>query len=514
MEVDNIEFIGVDNEKGVKMYRCPLCGDIINVGKNVFYGKCEACSLTFIDFIPQKHQMNFHTSKVTYKLNIGGYGSGKTTMGAYEIFEHCVKVANGKTLITAQTLKQVEEAVLPELEKFIPPWYIKKIVRKPNTSIELVNGHKIIIFPSNDEEKLRSLNLTAFWIIEASGVDYKIFVQLQSRLRNTAALIVDENGEEIGNNFVGLVESNPEEGWIRDNFLLKSDHISASKSVNISRYKKLKTKKPNKNFHTFLSSSVDNKYLPKDFVQNLCDGKDRRWIDKYVYCELTIKEGAVYEEFIDNVVDDFPIPDNWVRMYGFDKGWVDDTVLVCGAVDPKDGVVYIYKGYFANKKAMAFHAQNIKMLTSGFKLYRPIQADPSVKARNDRDGTSYFDNMINYGVYFELANNSILDGIDRVKDLFYLGKLKIFTSCVQLKVEAEKYKWKTDKDNIGSDKPIDKFNHGMDSLRYLVMGLPSNPKDVYGFYEDRGDKYAIIDRIAIDEDEEDGVFNSSETYGL
>ena len=86
----------------------------------------------------------------------------------------------------------------------------------------LTNGHEIIVYASDNEEKIRSLNLTAFWIVEASGVDYKIFTQLQTRLRNRAAIVKDSQGYEIEHRFMGIVESNPEEGKRIKFYLLSS----------------------------------------------------------------------------------------------------------------------------------------------------------------------------------------------------------------------------------------------------------------------------------------------------
>lgn len=212
MKVDELQFIEF-SEDNYRIYKCPLCSSgKVKVHDSVFYGRCDTCLATLIDYKPAPHQVNFHESKAKFKLNIGGYGSGKTTMGAAEITNHALLVANGRTLITAQSLQQVKEAVLPELEKFLPPWFIVKQTRTPLPKYLLTNGHEIVIYASNDEEKLRSLNLTAFWIIEASGVDYKIFTQLTARLRNRAAIVKDREGKEIEHNFLGIVESNPEDG--------------------------------------------------------------------------------------------------------------------------------------------------------------------------------------------------------------------------------------------------------------------------------------------------------------
>jgi len=282
MKLDYLTLLRYDEESAAKVYRCPLCGGEIKVHDNVFYGKCDACSATLIDYKPAPHQVAFHESKAKFRLNIGGFGSGKTTMDAFEVASHALSIPNGRTLVTAQTLQQIREAVLPELEKFLPPWFISKQTKTPLPKYTLTNGHEIIIYASDDEEKIRSLNLTAFWIVEASGVDYRIFTQLQTRLRNRAAIIKDRTGKEIEHRFMGIVESNPEEGWIRDEFLLRSSKIYASKHVDAEGYSKLRTKKAEKAYHSFLSASPDNIYLPSGFIEDTCVGKTDKWINKIV----------------------------------------------------------------------------------------------------------------------------------------------------------------------------------------------------------------------------------------
>jgi PBSX family phage terminase large subunit len=517
MKLDELKLIELSDD-GYKVYACPLCGGHIKVHESVFYGRCDSCLATLIDYKPAPHQVKFHESKAKFRLNIGGFGSGKTTMDAAEVACHALSVANGRTLITAQSLQQVKEAVLPELERFLPPWFFAKAPTKtPLPKYTLTNGHEIIVYASNDEEKLRSLNLTAFWIVEASGVSYDIFTQLTARLRNRAAIVKDRTGKEIEHRFMGIVESNPEDGWIRDEFLIRSDKIFASKNVDTSSYDKLKVEKPEKAYHSFLSASPDNKYLHDNFIRDMCVGKDDRWIRKYVYCYLEVKEGAVYPDFKDCLVDPFPIPDNWLRIFGFDKGWTDETCLCCGAIDAQKGICYIYDEYYMSEKPITYHARRIKEKVMGLPLYKNIMADPSVRNKNDRDGVSYRDYFYNVsGLWLEEANNTIFDGIERVRDFMYQGKLKVFVSCVNLKQEAQKYQWKKGKDGISKDEPVDKQNHLMDALRYLVMALPNDMKEINLVRANEISKETALSRLKmIDDDDskypEDGVGG---VYGL
>lgn len=424
-------------------------------------------------------------------------------MGAAEVATHALSISNGRTLITAQSLQQVKEAVLPELEKFLPPWFISKQTKTPLPKYTLVNGHEIIVYASNDEEKLRSLNLTAFWIIEASGVDYSIFVQLTTRLRNRAAIVKDKEGNEVEHNYMGIVESNPSEGWIRDEFLLRSDRIYASKSVDTSSYDKLKVKKPEKSYHSFLSATPDNKFLHKSFISDMCVGKSDKWIRKNVYCYLEVKDGAVYPDWKDCLVDPFPIPDDWLRIFGFDKGWTDQTCLCCGAIDTKKGICYLYDEYYVSEKPVTYHARRIREKVMGHRLYKNIIADPSVRNKNDRDGVSYRDYFYNVsGLWLEEGNNSIFDGIERVRDFMYQGKLKIFTSCVNLNQEGQKYEWKKGKDGILTDTPVDKENHLMDAMRYLVMALPYDLKEITTNSVSQNKAQSVLDRIKLHDNED------------
>lgn len=520
MKIDELKFIKLDDDH-YKNYVCPLCGGTIKVHDSVFYGRCDTCLVTLLDYKPATHQVNFHKSKARYRLNIGGFGSGKTVMGAAEVATHAYEVSNGRTVIVAQTLSQVKEAVLPELERFLAPWLLKKRIISPLPKFTLNNGHEIIVYTSNNEEKLRSLNLTAFWMVEASGIEYKVFTQLQTRLRNNAAVVKDEKGNEIEHKFMGIVESNPEEGWIRDEMLLRSSVIKASKNVDVSSYEKLRAKKSEPAYHSFLSATPDNPYLHKNFISDITAGKDDRWIRKYIYCYLEVKEGAVYPDFINCLVDPFPMDNpqstkHWPRICGFDKGWTDETCLAVAAIDPISGVCYIYDEYYESQKPITYHATKIKEKIFGLPMYKPIQADPSVRNANDRDGVSYKDYFRNVsGLELAPANNNISDGIERVRDFMYTGKLKFFTSCVNIREEAGKYVFKQNRDGTGTDDPVDRNNHLMDAVRYLVMGLPMDLTELGPSGATSGvDKFNLINRIQPDSNIDDLLNFGAERDGI
>lgn len=458
-----------------RLYECPFCSTEIKVGSNVFYGQCPTCKMTLIDFQPEPYQLNFHKSKAVYRLNIGGFGSGKTTMCCAELARHVLTVPHGKSLITGPKLQQMKDTVIPTLKKFLPKHLIEKDIGTPNVYIKMTNGHEIVLYASNDEENLRSLELTAFYVEEASNVDLSVFTQLRTRLRNPAGIIYDELGRDTGEtHFMGLVSTNPDDGWVRSDFLLMSGKIFTSASIDRSIYDQIRVRNPEPEFHSFLSSSRDNTHLPKNFIRTVCIGRPASWIRKYIDCYLDTKEGAVYPDFAKALVAPIPVDPMWQRVVGFDKGFRDETSGLFLVLNPKDRCIYAYMEYYVKEQPVTYHAEQFKAMMKDLQLYKPIQADPTVRQRSDRDGISYqayFQQRS--GLYLDPANNDIIAGIEKVRDYIYTGKLKIFNTLENLKAEASNYAWQE-----GKELPVDKRNHLLDCLRYAIACLPDNPLDM------------------------------------
>lgn len=463
-----------------RVYECPVClSGKVKIDKSVFYGKCDHCGATIIDFVPLPHQEEYFLSSSVYKLLIGGYGSGKTTIACAADAHHALTVPNGRTLITAPTLQQMKVAVLPELNKFLPPWFLVGGGPKGNPPVyRFTNGHEIHIYASDDETKIRSINLTRFHIEEGSGVKREIFDQLQARLRNSAAVIYDDDGVEIGGKFGGDISTNPEDSWIKDDFLFKSQKVHCSNSIDPKIYEPLMSFHREKLFETFISASFDNIMLPKGTIERISAGKSDRWKRKYLWCYLDSREGLVYPDIHNHYVEPFDIPDDWKRLGGYDPGIGDPTAMVFAAVDPRTSTIYVYDEYYVKDQTISYHGQKLKDRINKFHWLRPIASDPSVNKRSQETGItykSYFKQVT--GITLNPVNNDLLFGIDKVRDYMYQGKVKIFNNLENLRYEASNYAFPspTDRDRNVNVKPIDKDNHLMDALRYMIVQLPNNP---------------------------------------
>ena len=304
--------------KDALVYRCPYCGTgeiTINKRSKHQYGYCDTCDAAYIHYIPLPHQMDVHKCKSPLKLLIGGMGSAKSRCGVMEIIDHALNVPNGRTIIMAQTLKQLSKAIMPIFDTYLPRKFVTKWTdTKADIEIDLTNGHEIIGMASDDEEKLRSMDITAFLLEEASGIKPEVFQECIRRSRNVAGMI---DGVP---HYLGIIISNPAQGFIRD-LLFSSSKIHGSKSIEktVATYKD-RIKDPNPDLEAFLSSSRDNTYLPKGFIEKVINSLTPQQVRLYVDCIIEYAEGAVYPDFLQHLCDRFEIPKDWKYYLAHDPG--------------------------------------------------------------------------------------------------------------------------------------------------------------------------------------------------
>lgn len=159
-------------------------------------------------------------------------------------------------------------------------------------------------------------------------------------------------------------------------------------------------------------------------------------------------------------------------------GLNDPTILVLAAIDPVEGIAYLYDEYGANKLPVPYHAKVMKerLAHIPYGALMGLYGDPSGKKRNINDRRSIFNHYAEYGIHFEAGDNRIDAGIMKVFSYFEMGKLKILSHCVETIQELSNYHYKSiDLGDRVTEKPADGEDHFADSLRYLVQTLPDDP---------------------------------------
>ena len=378
-----------------------------------------------------------------------------------------LETPNGTSLVGTQTYPQLEESAKAQILEMIPDELIADMRKQENTLI-LKNGHRILFRSFDDETKIRSLNLCFWWIEEGSTVDYSVFSQLQARLRNSATT-----------RHRGLISTNPDINWIKTDFLLVSDQIHGTNEV-------YHQEEINPAFSTHIAPTHLNIYLPDDYIETVSANKPTWWKNRYINGSFTSAEGQVYPNIDEAVIPAFDIwqrikSEGWYIYTGADFGLRDPTVFLMVAIDPYEGMAYVFDEYVKTDEAVPYHAKqmNTRLARIPHGLHRRNVGDPSGKRKNQADNRSIFDHYREYGIFFSEGDNRLDAGIFKVHAYLSNGRLKIFDTLTHTIWEHRNYRYKEpsldSQKNLDADKPVDKDNHTVDTLRYIIQELPDNP---------------------------------------
>ena len=379
--------------------------------------------------------------------------------------------------------------------------------------MDLINGARIFYRPLDDPDKLRSLNLTMFVIVEASEVDGEAFQQLKTRTRNmnATAPYLDEQGnpiyEEVNGQLVptveydwrkGIIESNPDSGWIRSQVLYCSDEIHKHGRI-LDDYQVPDGTK-DKAISTHVASTDANAFLPRNFIAELCKNKPGWWVNRYIFSSFSYAEGLVYPSAMAYVVSAFDIPRDWKRIIAADYGLSDDFVYLYGAIDEQHGILYIYKEVRTNNRnieelAKIFHKECEDIPMGG--LWTTPILDPKSGAKRDYNKKTLYDHLLDYGISFQPGHVNVDARVYRLNTYFEAGKIRIFNTCAGLVGELNEYKFypkSLDATSKTPDTPMAKNNHAINPLEWIAMALPADPKKLlYGAYDGKGRSLSEID---------------------
>lgn len=492
--------------------KCPRCGSPTEKAQSIsgddstFWLTCTRCN-TYIDtYVPQPHQYALHADPHKIKGNFGGYGSGKTLTDQKEVIKHMLITPKANVLVGANVSHQYEQTIKRELEADVPAAFVHKY-HVQDKYMDFENRARLMWRSFDDPGKLRSLNLSMYLIVEGSETTNEVFTQLNTRLRNTAAIkfkrdeygnpvtYKDENGDEkfiIENDWrQGIIESNPDSGYIRTDVLLYSDKIHQFGMVPEVYDQDPDTIDPQ--IASFVTATKANKYLPADYEDTFVN-RPEWWKRRYLKGSFQFSEGLVYPQYFNTIIDPFEIPDHWLRMIAFDYGLSDRAVYVFGAIDPVKGILYIYKQIATENmdidQLADLYKQGTSDIPAGGLAFTPI-IDPKSGAKRDYHKKSLISQFLERGILFEPGTISVETRVLQTNAYINSGKVKIFSSCTELIGELREYKFpaKTlDKDGgKNMDKPMDKNNHSINPLEWIITRLPQNPKNIlFGVYNHEG----------------------------
>jgi PBSX family phage terminase large subunit len=407
-----------------------------------------------------------------YARYCGGIGSGKTMIGCIAMV-HMAVLRPGDYLVSRQFMPELKDTTYKTFMEVCPPELIAEIrVADMVVKLHTVERGKLstIMFRGLEEpDKLRSLNLNAFYIDEANQVSEAAFMLLQGRLR----------GKHYRKGFLTMNPGGHDWSW---RWFVQQSHIA---SQDVRRL-----------FLNIRAPSMENVHLPDGYVDTLMASWSEERIKREIMGSDDSFEGQIFNEFDRSihVIKPFRIPDEWTIRIGADDGYRNAAAWVYGAVCP-DGDLYIWNEFYEKEWLIDEIVKTGKdgrqsaLSKLGSRKVEQMRMDPAAKqVKNGLNNWDIYLRALPDGFPMLEAQKSVATGIERVKaymkpDGRGKPRLYIFDTCMNLLDEIAQYKWA--ERPVGQqgklnekEEPVKVNDHACDALRYLVMTLPEpTPKN-------------------------------------
>ena len=367
----------------------------------------------------------------------GGTSSGKTYGILQYLFKEAGSNKNEVVTVVAEDVPSLKSGAYRDAiailnnDPDLAAYYPKQLWNKTDRYFKSLSGSVIEFKSFQDEYDARSGKRDRLFVNEANAVKYGIYEQLS--LRTNKQTIIDFNPSA--------------RFWAHDNLFGRDDVEWV-----VTTYRD----------NAFLNPNIREKiesYEPTP--ENIARGtaNEYRW-KVYGLGEVGRLEGLVFPDF--QVSSEFPTEYKW-RVFGMDFGFTNDpTTLV--EIRYAHGNLYwkehIYETGLTNPDI------SDKMHSLGLDGIQIIadSAEPKSITEIKRRGWN-----IKGAVK---GKDSINQGIDAIKRY----KCYIDSSSKNLIEEFSSYTWDKDRDGNPTNKPVDKFNHGIDAGRYALSRKILKPK--------------------------------------
>lgn len=387
-----------------------------------------------------------------YLVFYGSGGSGKSRFIVQRMVVKLLILQHRKLLVVRKVDNTLRDSVFQEFKTVLTEWNIvdKCIVNKSDMSITFPNGNIILFKGLQDPERIKSISgITDIWIEEASEVNKEDFNQLDLRLRSR------EQYQEI------ILSYNPVS---KDNWVYTMFHKENKLGANVV-------------FTTY----KDNRFLPESYINSL---EMLRFTNPTYYKIYALGEFGTLNKVIYN---------NWERLdlstklatlgnkelrLGCDYGFVSDpTAILLLHYDKVNNNIYIFDEIYKKEMLTDDIVNSIK--ARGWDKVGKIIGD-SAEPRLIRE-------MQIKGIPIRPSvkgKGSILQGITFIQQ----HSIYVDNKCKNTINELRNYAWVKDKSTLEYiNKPVDRYNHALDALRYGVeefsiklIGNNSNVKAMLG----------------------------------
>lgn len=368
-----------------------------------------------------------------FNVYYGGAGSGKSIFVFQKLIIKAFKMRR-KVLVVRKTAKShansTFQTVIDILSRFNVLTYCN--INKTTLTISLPNGSKFLFYGCDDVEKIKSIaGITDIVAEECSELSLEEVLQLDLRLRANEPYL----------QFYFMFNPVSKANWTYKRWFDDGATVGDDTFILHTTYK-------------------DNKFLPPEYIESL---------EKLIQTSPTYYKIYALGEFasLDKLVFN-----NWkvaafnnaelkgTLLVGLDFGFVNDTTaFIASVLIEESKEIYIFQEWGETNKTNDEIAAVIKAL--GFSKSAIIAdcADQKSIEEIKRCGVPRIKAS-------RKGSDSILHGIQKLQQY----QIIVHPSCEKTITELENYSWQKDRQSGEYiNKPIDKFNHFIDALRYSLQ---------------------------------------------
>jgi len=377
-------------------------------------------------------QTRFVNSKKKHVFYSGGMGSGKSRALCYALVKQAV-IPGNTVLLCRKTLVSLKKSTLMTLiggdEPVLPSG--SYTYNRSDSIIKLNGGGQVFCCGLEDPMRIRSFNLGAAFVDEVTELTENEYKEISYRLRLPAgSRQLFSAGNPSGQNHWAY------KYWFLDN---------------------------NKPREVITASSLENHYLPSDYVEELnsMDENIRKRLRDGLWIDI---EGIIFGEFDRKThVRRLPELTQYDECYvGVDFGYKNPTALV--TVGVSGGRLEVPYEWYKAKCLLREIVAEAKKINERFHptafVYDPSAASLGAELENG-------------GLTVIKANNDVAGGIELVRNRLRVrdGQPELFIDdrCTNLIREIENYAYQQ-----GTEKPLKINDHGVDALRYVCAQVCEN----------------------------------------
>lgn len=419
-------------------------------------------------------QKEFLQCRERYCDYTGGFGSGKSVILCVAAITHGQLIPGGLFLVgrlNYPALRDTTRRTFLELipEEIVADW-------KPSENqLTCKNGSQYLFRHLDMSDAMisshvRSLNLTGWYLDEASEIPHDVFLTLTGRLRRKN-LALDK-----GPSHFGRTSGNPAgRDWRWATF-----HDPERDDVR------------KKKFYGITAPTTENIHLPQDYQDDLLYTLPKDWVERFVYGSFADFSDLVYKDFdykqhVWDSKEVWPIfngrstpPDDWPVIVGIDIGGVDPWAIGFWAIQPVTGNLFLFDEIYEAGILIERIAERYNAVLLG----RNFEA-----MAYDYENQQAAYELAEHGILGEPANKDVKAGLLKVAQYMHpdprlvhpftgkQGSPRMFfaSHCLNHIREYSTYKWAKDRLGKPTGKPADGDDHTCDSSRYAIHTFRPSP---------------------------------------